>query len=177
MKEVSRRARSRPLMVGTSSPKHSVAPRLRGSTIHALELHRARAAAWVWPPPTQGVRTCASLWVIFVLGVALELRRIKVHLPERPLRRANGLVVEVRRCGIGACAAGCDGARANLVAELDDGNEAVARRAIVFLSAFVAPCTERRQRSPPRRWKAYGNTGCAIHETLGDFARQALEAV
>src|SRR5262245_16072403 len=78
---------------------------------------------------------------------------------------------------IAAFAARCHRLRAHAIAELHDGDEAVAGIAIHFLRAFVGTRTERSQRSPARRSKAHWNTRCAIAERLDDMATDAFKAV
>ena len=64
--------------------------------------------------------------MVFPLDVALQLGGIEIHFAQIAGAVALGLIVEVRRAGIAALAAGRHGPGADAVAELDHGDEAVA---------------------------------------------------
>src|SRR3546814_796287 len=97
---------------------------------------------------------CPASWRSDPVGafdVALQLLWPEVHRAQVAGAVALGLVVEVRRGGIAALAACGDGAGADLVAELDRRDEAVAAGAVVALRARPAMRAERRQRAPAPR--------------------------
>ena len=86
--------------------------------------------------------------MILALGVPFELRAVEVDLAQVAGRVALGLVVEVRRRGIAALAAGRDGPGAHLVAELDHRDEAVAAGAVPLLRARIRRARRTRRASP-----------------------------
>src|SRR5262245_27881913 len=115
--------------------------------------------------------------VIFALDVALQLLAVEIHLAQIAGRVARGLIAEVRRLGIAALAAGRDRPRAHPVAELDDGHEAVAARAVHLVRPRIRARAEGRQRSPPRRREADREARAGVVEGLDDVAGHALVAV
>src|SRR5690349_2963184 len=109
--------------------------------------------------------------MVGALGVPLQLLRVEIHLAQVAGGVALRLIVEVLRLRIAALAAGRHGARADAVlAELDDGDEAVAARPVHPLRARIRPGAERRQRSPRRRGEADRNARLAVVELLDDRA-------
>src|SRR5471030_3254073 len=87
-------------------------------------------------------------WMVLALRVARELRRIEVDVAQIARAVSLGLIVEVLRLRVAALAAGRHRLRAHRVAELDDGDEAVAGVAVHFLRGLVAARAERRERAP-----------------------------
>src|SRR5205823_2357554 len=83
--------------------------------------------------------------------VLRELSRIEVHLSQIARGIAFRLVVEMRALRVATFAAGCDRSRADAVTELNDGDEAVAARAVPLLRVGILTGRERRERSPLRR--------------------------
>src|SRR4051794_1012215 len=101
--------------------------------------------------------------MVSAFRVALQLIEIKVDVAQVAGRVALRLIVEVLRRRIAAFAAGRDRARAHAVlAELDDGDEAVAAGAIHALRAGVGPRAERGQRAPGRRREADRDAWLAV---------------
>src|SRR5215831_1666545 len=115
--------------------------------------------------------------MVLPLDVALELRPVEVHVAQVARRVATRLIVEVRRPRIAALASRRHRLRAHAIAELDDGDEAVAGRAVHPLRAARRARTERGERAPPRRGESDGNARPAVIEGLDDVARETLEAV
>src|SRR5258708_38809573 len=66
---------------------------------------------------------------------------------------------------------------ADALAELDDGDKAIAGSAVPFLSAKLRRRTERSERAVDAAGEGHRNTGCAIAERMVDRARNALEAI
>ena len=71
------------------------------------------------------------------LDVAFELISIVVDLAQVARRITSGFVVEVRRRGTAALAAGGDGSGAHTFSEFDDGDEAVAARTEIKLGSHL----------------------------------------
>src|SRR5688572_30562171 len=115
--------------------------------------------------------------LVLALGVALEILAIEIHVAQVAGRIAVGLVVEVLRPGNAVQPAGGHRLRLYSIAELDDGHEAVAARAVPLLGAGIRARAERGQRSPPRRWKHHRRARLRIFELLHDRAVVALEAI
>src|SRR5579872_3316956 len=115
--------------------------------------------------------------MVLAARVSLQLLRIEIHVSQIAFAVALCLITEVRRPGIAALAAGADRLRADLVAELDDGDEAVAGGAVHLLRALVGARAERRERAPARRGEADGNARQRVVERLHDVAVHALVAV
>src|SRR5690606_14440990 len=109
--------------------------------------------------------------------VAFELFGPEVHLAQVAGAVTLGLVVEVRRRRVAAFAARGHRARADLVAELHRGNEAVAAGAVVALRARPAMRAERGQRAPARRGERHRDARPGVVEHLHDRAVVALVAV
>src|SRR6266571_8813507 len=76
-----------------------------------------------------------------------------------------------------AFAARGDSLGMNCLAELDDGDEAVAAGAVDFPRAFVRPRGEGCERAPGRRRKFYGDTWPSISERVDDVVSQSLEPI
>src|SRR6185503_20950632 len=107
-------------------------------------------------------RTCRSPSLprlVFALGVTLELIAIEVDVAQIAGRIALRLIVEVLRPGHAVQAAGGHRLRLHLIAELDDGDEAVAARAIPLLGVGIRARAERGQRAPPRRREHHRRAG------------------
>src|SRR5437660_10280503 len=94
--------------------------------------------------------------MILPLDVAFDLLAIEVHVSQVAGAVPRRLIVEMRRRGVAALAAGRDRFGLHAIAELDDRHEAVAARPIHLLRAFVGARAERGQRTPTRR----GETDC-----------------
>src|SRR5713226_7052999 len=109
--------------------------------------------------------------------MAVELGAIEVHVAQITRAVAPGLIVEVRRRGIAALAAGADGLRLHPIAELDDRHEAVAAAAVHLFRARIRARAERGERSPPRRREADRYAGRRVAERLDDGAGEALVAI
>src|SRR4051812_7881127 len=75
--------------------------------------------------------------MVLALGVSLQLLLVEVDLAQIAGAVAARLIVEVRRRGIAALPACRHGSRAYAIAELDDGDEAVARGAVDLLRSLV----------------------------------------
>ena len=84
------------------------------------------------------------------LGVAFQVFGVEVDRAQVSGGVAYGFVVEMGRVGMAAFASGGDCAGADLVAEFDDGDEAVAAGSVAFLGARIGSGAERGQRSPER---------------------------
>src|ERR1043166_5402631 len=84
---------------------------------------------------TRGIRRRqpSPAGLVLTLDVTLELCRVEVHLPQVARAVPQGLVVEVGRRRIAALPAGRDCQRADAVAELHHGHEAVAAGAVPLL--------------------------------------------
>src|SRR5258706_15405748 len=95
--------------------------------------------------------------MVLALRVPGQLCRVEVDVAQVPRAVALRLILEVLRLRIAALAAGRDRLRADLVAELDDGDEAVAGVAVHLLCVLVAARAERGQRSPARGGEADGD--------------------
>src|SRR5688572_4663425 len=83
----------------------------------------------------------------------------------------------MRRGRVAALTAGGDSAGFHAVAELDDGDEAVAARAVPALAALEGPRPERGERAPARRGEAHGQARRCVAERVHDRRADALEAV
>src|SRR5690606_28313423 len=116
-------------------------------------------------------------WVIPALGVPRQVFSPEIHRPQVAGAVALGLVVEMRRVGMAAGAAGGDRAGAHLVAKFDRGDEAVAAGAVVAFGAGPAMRAERGQRAPARRGERHRDARRGVVEGLHQVAGQALEAV
>src|SRR5207342_67900 len=116
-------------------------------------------------------------WVVRPFDMRLQFVGPEVDGAQVARRVALGFVVEVRRLRIAALAADGDRARADLLPELDDGDEAVAAGAVVPLGARPSMGAERRERAPARGDEGYRDAWLGIIEHLGDRAVDALEAV
>src|SRR5678816_4246655 len=115
--------------------------------------------------------------MVFALGVSLQLRGIEVDLAQVAGGVARRLIVEVLRRGVAALAAGRHGSRPDLVAEFDDGDEAVAADAVHLLHPGRRARAERGERSPARRGEPDRDARPRILERLHDVAGEALEAI
>src|SRR2546423_12715728 len=80
--------------------------------------------------------------VILTLDVSPELRWIEVDFAQIPRRVALRLVVEMWRLRMPTLATGGHGNSAHAVPELDDGDEAVAARAVPLLRVGIRPRPE-----------------------------------
>src|SRR5215469_16626695 len=89
-------------------------------------------------PPRGGV--CrdhrVESWMVLPLDMAFELRLVVVHGPQRAHGVVGRLVVEMRRCGIAALAAGGDRPGTHFGTEFHDRNEAVADIAIPLFGVW-----------------------------------------
>src|ERR1700751_1826348 len=101
------------------------------------------------------------------LDVVLEVGTVEVDVAQITGAVAFGLVVEVRRCGVAALAAGGDGLGAHFFSELDYGDEAVAAGAVPLLGAGVGTGSEGGERTPERRGEGDGDAGSGGVEGLG----------
>src|SRR5439155_23973917 len=108
--------------------------------------------------------------MVFALGVTLQLVAIEIHVAQVAGGIPRRLVAEVRRRRAAALAAGADCFCADAIAELDDGDEAVAAGAVHLLRARIRARAERRERSPPRRGEADRSARFAVIELLDDVA-------
>ena len=115
--------------------------------------------------------------MVGALGMALQLFGIEVGGAQVSGGVAFGFVVEMGRLGMAAFATGGDGAGADLVAELDDGDEAVAAGAVTLFGSGIGSRSERGKRAPERGGEGNRNTGRGIAKRLDDIASEALEAV
>src|SRR5260370_24563603 len=95
--------------------------------------------------------------MVLPLEVRLDLRAIEVHLAQVARAVARRLIADVRRLGIATLPARCHRSCLHLIAELDDGDEAVAGGSVHLLRRFVGARPERRERSPARRTEADRN--------------------
>src|SRR5882757_8075048 len=94
----------------------------------------------------------------------LEVVRVE---PDRAQLAAGikiGLVVEVRRGGVAAFAAGGDCPGVELRAELDDRDEAVAAGAVIFPGVRPGLGPERGERTPLRRGEGHRGARLAVVE-------------
>src|SRR3954451_18322247 len=114
--------------------------------------------------------------MVIPLDVLLDVVAIEPDVTEIAGRVALGLIAEVLRIRIAALPARGDRPRADAVAELDNGDEAVAAGAVHLLGP-VGPGAKGRQRAPPGRGEADWNAPLAIVERLDDVAVEALVAV
>src|ERR1051325_1252907 len=115
--------------------------------------------------------------VVLALGVPLELRTVEIDLSQITRAVAFRLVIEVRRRRVAALPTGGHGSGPHRLAELDDGDEAVAAGAVNPLRARVRAGAERGQRAPRGGGEAYGNARPGVGEGVNDVVGQALEAV
>src|SRR5262245_7344381 len=137
-------------------------------------LRRRAPLAWL----ARGARSRSLSGMVSPFRVAFQLVGIEVDLAQVARRVAFGLIVEMLRRRIAALPACGHRAGAHAVgAELDDGNEAVAARAVHPLRARIGARAERRQRTPRRRRKSHRNARLTVVELLDDAAVVALEAV
>ena len=109
--------------------------------------------------------------------MALQLITVEVDIAQVAGGIPLGLVAEVLRAGHAVQATGGDRLGLHLVAELDDGDEAVAAGAVPLLGAGIGAGAERRQRTPARRTKHHRRARLGIVELLDDGAVVALEAI
>src|SRR2546423_344840 len=110
--------------------------------------------------------------------MTFELVGIEVDLAKVARGVALRLVVEMLRRRITAFAAGGHRAGVDAVlAELDDGDEAVAARAVHPLGPRIRPRAERGERTPSSRREHHRNARLAVVELLHDAAVVALEAI
>src|SRR5665647_3587973 len=115
--------------------------------------------------------------MILPLGVILQLRAIEVDVPQLARGVPHRLVVEVRRLRIATFTAGGNRLRAHAVAELDDGDEAVATGTIHLLRTLVGARAERRERSPSRGREPDRDARPRVAEGLDDVAGEPLESI
>src|SRR6266446_5893601 len=115
--------------------------------------------------------------MVLTLGMTFHLCAVKINLSEVARAVAFRLVIEMRRRRIAAFSAGGHGSGAYGCAKLDDGDEAVAARAVNLFRALVRTRGERRQRAPDRRSEADGNTWSSVVEWMDDVVGEALEAI
>ena len=80
--------------------------------------------------------------MVRALGVPLQLRTIKIHIPQVARAVPLRLIVKVRGRRIAALPAGGHGFGPHVVAELDDSDEAVPAGAIPLLRSRVRARTE-----------------------------------
>src|SRR4051812_3988122 len=114
--------------------------------------------------------------MVVPLDVLLDVVAIEPDVTEIAGRVALGLIAEVLRFRVAAFAACGDRSRADAVAELDNGDEAVAGGAVHLLRP-VGARAKGRQRAPPGGGEADWNAPLAIVERLDDVAVDALVAV
>src|SRR5438445_3115615 len=112
--------------------------------------------------------------MILPLDVAFELLAIEVHVSQIAGAVSRRLVVEMRRRGVAALAAGRDRSGLHAIAELDDRHEAVAGRPVHLLRPFVGARAERGQRAPARRGETDCNAWPRVLEGLNDLSVEAL---
>src|SRR4029077_11682954 len=108
--------------------------------------HRVRRGTLRW---RQSARESLA-GMVLPFDVRLYLRLVEVDLTQIAAGVARRLIVEVRRLRIAALAAGGHRPRAQAVAELDDGDEAVAAGAVHLLRPLVGARAERGERAPAR---------------------------
>src|SRR5262245_6034593 len=102
--------------------------------------------------------------MVLPLDVTLQLRAVEVHGPQVTRAVPLCLIVEVRRCGVAALAAGSDRNGAHAVTELDYGHEAVAAGSINLLGAAIGTRTKGSERAPACRGERHGDTWTGITE-------------
>src|SRR5881396_2813196 len=110
-------------------------------------------------------------------SVSHELGAVEVHVAQAAGSVALRLVVEMRRTRITALAARGDGLRPHAVAELHDGHEAVAARAVPFLGVGIGAGAERRQRAPHTRGERHRDAWASVVEMRRDVVVDTLEAI
>src|SRR5258706_9614229 len=115
--------------------------------------------------------------VVLPFGVALELFAVEVDLAEVAGRVAGRLVVEVRGGGVAAFATGGHGAGVYAGSEFDDGDEAVAARAVPLPGARIGLGTEGGERSPSRGREADRDARFGVVEVRVDVVVDPLESV
>src|SRR2546425_308518 len=81
------------------------------------------------------------------------------------------------RSAWGCSRAGGDGSRARPGAELDDGHEAVAARAVPLLGVGVGFGTEGRERAPDTRRERHRDAWAGVVEMRRDVVVDPLEAI
>src|SRR5262245_48632108 len=106
-----------------------------------------------------------------------ELRAVEVHLPQRPARIALGLIVEMRGTRVATLAARRHRPSTHTVAELDDGDEAVARRPVPLPGVGIGPGAEGSEGTPHGRREWDGDTGPRVVEVRSDRVVDPLEPV
>ena len=115
--------------------------------------------------------------MVLPLDVPFEIRAGEVHVSKVTRAVTHGLIVEMRGRRVAAFTAGGHGLRSHAIAKLDNRDKTISGIAVHFLRAVVRARAERRQRSPPGRRKANGNTRSGVTERLDDVAGHALEAI
>src|SRR5262245_40958911 len=115
--------------------------------------------------------------MVFPLDVPFQLVAIEIDVAQIAGAVAHCLIVEMRRPRIAALSARGDGLRAHAIAELDDGDEAVAGGPVDLFGSPVAAGAERRERSPARRSEADRNARPRIAERMHDVVGDPLEPV
>src|SRR5262245_37406959 len=104
--------------------------------------------------------------MVLALLMRVDVLAVEVDLAQIAGRIARRLIAEVLRLRIAALAARADRPRTDAIAELDDGDEAVAAGAVHFLGAGIGARAERRERSPARRGEAHRHARCGVVEVL-----------
>src|SRR2546423_3116946 len=106
--------------------------------------------------------------MVFAFGVTLQLGPVKINLSEIARTVAFRLVIEMRRRRIAAFSAGGYGSGAHGLSKLNDGDEAVAARAVNLFLALVRTRGKRRQRAPYCRSEADGDAWTSVVEWIYD---------
>src|SRR5687768_10185905 len=102
---------------------------------------------------------------------------MEIDLAQVAARIALGLVVEVGRARISALASCRDRPRPYPIAELDDGDKAVAAGPVPAARAGIGSRAERGERSPAGRDERNRQARRRVRERLDDRAAEPLEAV
>src|SRR5688572_7819385 len=101
--------------------------------------------------------------------MALELRRVKVHLTKVPSRVPPGLIVKMFRSRVPAFATCCHCFCSYCLAELDHGDKTVAARAIPFFRSLKWPRSKGGERTPVSRGKTNWDAWSLIGERVNDI--------
>src|ERR1700735_582273 len=97
--------------------------------------------------------------MVVLLGVALQLVRIKVNLAQVAADISLYLIIEMPRIRMSAFATGCHCSSAHSIAKLNHCNKAVAAGSVPLLCSWIGPGPKRSQGTPggvrETHWRAW----------------------
>src|SRR5262249_52541367 len=108
------------------------------------------------------------------LSVTMELRAVEIHIPQIARAVTFRLIIEVGRRRIAALSAGGHGFGSHSLAELDDGDKAVAAGPVNLLRPLVQARAERGQPAPHRPSQAHRDAGPALGARMTHAAGETL---